>query len=151
MLLIPARDSLDGSLPLVLPIDLSPTSSDQGPGQVYSWLRGTLSSMLLSSPTPGVFGDPDNPNPQQGLFFDFQNTVSIEFTGDGRFLGELPQVEEVIDFQQVQELRLKPGSDPQAILQAAVGRIEIRRFEVMTPTLHNIFVQQVGDAAEEAA
>ena len=55
----------------------------------------------------------------------------------------------------MQELRLRPGADPQAVLSAAVGRIEVRRFEVMTPTLHNIFIQQVGEEAdtseEEAA
>ena len=52
--------------------------------------------------------------------------------------------EAIDDYGQHVELRLKEGADPQAVLEAGVGRIAIRRFEITTPTLHNIFIQQVG-------
>ena len=45
---------------------------------------------------------------------------------------------------------ISSDGDPQDLLQAAVGRVRVRRFEVMAPTLHNIFVQQVGDGQEAA-
>jgi ABC-2 type transport system ATP-binding protein len=73
-----------------------------------------------------------------------KNSVVLEFTGDGSHLKDLPFVEEIDDYGQFLELRLAEGADPQAVLQASVGRISIRRFEITTPTLHNIFLQQVG-------
>lgn len=75
------------------------------------------------------------------------NSVQLEFDGDGSFLGTLPGVEAVHDSGQHVELRLRDGSAPQEVLQAATARLTLRRFEVMTPTLHNIFIQQVGSEA----
>ena len=61
------------------------------------------------------------------------------------------------DYGRTLELRLTPGTDPQAILRSLVDRVHVRRFEIVSPTLHSIFLEQVGDAAhvkmmrEEAA
>jgi ABC-2 type transport system ATP-binding protein len=51
------------------------------------------------------------------------------------------------------ELELAPGADAQRLLAALVGaEVALRRFEVVTPTLHQIFVDRVGrDAATVAA
>jgi ABC-2 type transport system ATP-binding protein len=73
-----------------------------------------------------------------------KNAVQLEFSGDGSFLKNLPAVERVDDYGQYSEILLKSGASPGAILEAAVPRLEIRRFEVMVPTLHSIFIQQVG-------
>ena len=73
-----------------------------------------------------------------------KNSVLLEFTGDGSHLRHLPCVDKVHDYGQYLELSLKEGADPQAVLEASVGRLAIRRFEIATPTLHNIFIQQVG-------
>ncbi len=73
-----------------------------------------------------------------------RNTVQIEFDGDGSFLRELPQVKGVDLHARFAELKLSDAGDAQALLQAIVGRLRIRRFEIVSPTLHNIFVQQVG-------
>ena len=48
------------------------------------------------------------------------------------------------------------GADPQAILREAAARLRLSRFEVVEPSLHDIFVQVVtarGEAtsAEEVA
>lgn len=72
------------------------------------------------------------------------NSIQMAFSGDGFFLRELPGVEKVHDNGQQMEIRLRPGADPQAILGAAVGRLTIRHFSIVSPTLHSIFIQQVG-------
>jgi ABC-2 type transport system ATP-binding protein len=51
------------------------------------------------------------------------------------------------------ELKLKPGVEPQVVLERLMGtRVRIRRFERIEPSLHRIFLDKAGpDAATEAA
>ena len=49
------------------------------------------------------------------------------------------------------EVRLAEGASPQRLLAALLGAdVGLRRFEVVTPTLHQIFVAKVGEAAAVA-
>jgi len=73
-----------------------------------------------------------------------KNSVMVEFDGDGAFLQSLPGVARVDDYGRYREVRLQDGADPQALLRAAVERVTVRRFEIMEPTLHNIFIEKVG-------
>ena len=78
------------------------------------------------------------------------NTVQMEFDGDGAFLSGLEGVDRVHDNGQHVEVRLSQSADPQKLLAAAVPRLSIRRFAVMSPTLHSIFIQQVGQEEADA-
>jgi ABC-2 type transport system ATP-binding protein len=78
------------------------------------------------------------------------NSLRLEFDGDGSFLGRLPGVREVSDYGRYVEILLASDADPQQLLRASVDRLRIHHFEKVTPTLHNIFVQQVGREAEDA-
>ncbi len=79
-----------------------------------------------------------------------RNTVHIDYEGDGAFLGSLPHVvQSRVDTNEA-ELKLSDGSDPQKILEAAMGRLRIRRFEVAAPSLEEIFIDKVGTDALEA-
>jgi ABC-type uncharacterized transport system ATPase subunit len=49
------------------------------------------------------------------------------------------------------ELRLVPGTDAQNVLAATIGRLAVTRFELAAPSLEEIFIDQVGAAAELAA
>ena len=60
----------------------------------------------------------------------------------------LPGVEQVADFGRWQELRLRPGQDPQQVLGALMGRGPVTHFELARPSLHDIFLRIVG--VEEA-
>jgi len=42
------------------------------------------------------------------------------------------------------EISLLDGSDPQKILEAAMGRLRIRKFELAMPSLEEIFIEKVG-------
>jgi ABC-2 type transport system ATP-binding protein len=80
-----------------------------------------------------------------------KNTLHLDFEGDGEFLSELPDVRRASIVNNSAELTLSEGSDPQKILQAAMGRLRIRRFEMATPSLEAIFIDKVGhDSLAEA-
>ncbi|MGB9255453.1 MAG: DUF4162 domain-containing protein, partial [Candidatus Korobacteraceae bacterium] len=42
------------------------------------------------------------------------------------------------------EARLKPGADPQELLRMTAERARISRFELLEPSLEEIFIDQVG-------
>ncbi len=78
-----------------------------------------------------------------------RNNVLIEFEGDSSFLKALPEVRDVDDYGAYSEVMLKEGADPQSLLVAVAARVKVRRFEIVEPTLHNIFIQVAGPGAAE--
>jgi ABC-2 type transport system ATP-binding protein len=72
-----------------------------------------------------------------------KNTLVLAFDGDGAFLAGLPGVQKVTDFGRYVEIRLADGGDPQAILKEAAARLRLSRFEIVEPSLHDIFVEEV--------
>lgn len=73
-----------------------------------------------------------------------RNTVAMEYEGDGEFLKRLPDVDSMNDYGKYVELRLKDGANHQSVLQAAVRRVAVRRFEIVEPSLNHIFIDIVG-------
>jgi ABC-2 type transport system ATP-binding protein len=59
-------------------------------------------------------------------------------------LEALKGIEKVHDFGQVQELRISQDADHQAILQTIMKSNRILSFELMKPSLHDIFVRIAG-------
>ncbi|HUL77555.1 MAG TPA: ATP-binding cassette domain-containing protein [Vicinamibacteria bacterium] len=80
-----------------------------------------------------------------------KNTVALAYEGDGSFIESLPGVAKVTDFGQYVEVRLKDGTDPQPLLHEAARRLRLRRFEIVEPSLHDIFVETVTRHGKEAA
>jgi ABC-2 type transport system ATP-binding protein len=73
-----------------------------------------------------------------------RNSVLLEYEGDGSFLSALPGVARIDGYGSSAEIRLEGGADPQAILRAVAGRLKVTKFEIVAPTLHNIFIEKVG-------
>ena len=73
-----------------------------------------------------------------------KNTLHLDFDGDGAFLEQLPQVRKASILSNSAELSLSDGADAQQVLQASMPRLRIRRFELMTPSLEEIFIAKVG-------
>jgi ABC-2 type transport system ATP-binding protein len=74
-----------------------------------------------------------------------KNTVLLDYDGDASFIKALPGIEKVDDYGKFMEIKLKERSDPQELLDAAVGKIRINKFEVREPTLNAIFIDKVGE------
>jgi len=73
-----------------------------------------------------------------------KNTLHIDYEGDGSFLEGLPNVLRARIVNNAAELSLAEGADPQNILQASIGRLRIRKFEIAAPSLEEIFIEKVG-------
>jgi ABC-2 type transport system ATP-binding protein len=73
------------------------------------------------------------------------NTVAVEFDGTIDFASLSRMVRNVSRFPRWVEIELVEGASPQALLQVLVGQVSVRRFEVVSPSLHKIFVEMVGD------
>jgi len=80
-----------------------------------------------------------------------KNTVVVAFDGDGSFLGSLPGVAKVSDFGQYVEIKMSDGADPQKLLGEVAARLRTRRFEIVEPSLHDIFVETVTGHGKEVA
>jgi ABC-2 type transport system ATP-binding protein len=78
--------------------------------------------------------------------------VATAADGDGAWLASLPHVTVTRPGEDFTELRVDTGSDPQAVLRAALATgHEVLRFEVADPSLEEVFVERVGaiQAGEE--
>jgi len=72
--------------------------------------------------------------------------VQIQFEGDDSFLRH-EAVLESKKFKDRVEIKLKHGADAQALLSAAAAKATIRKFELMEPTLEEIFIEAAGGKA----
>jgi ABC-type uncharacterized transport system ATPase subunit len=70
--------------------------------------------------------------------------VTIRCQGDGSFLRDLPEVQGMTDYGNELFLRLNDGADPGRILMAAGSRLNVQKFEVAEPSIHDIFIEQVS-------
>jgi ABC-2 type transport system ATP-binding protein len=75
-----------------------------------------------------------------------KNTIAVEFDGEL----DLPKLSRLVSrvsrFPRYVEMELAGGASAQEVLAALVGQVAVRRFEVLAPSLHGIFVQIVGKA-----
>ena len=73
-----------------------------------------------------------------------KNTMHIEFSGSDRFLTH-PAIAGVNRFGSGAEAKLKAGADPQQVLKAALEcGAEINRFELLEPSLNDIFIERTA-------
>ena len=70
--------------------------------------------------------------------------VQIDYEGDGKCLADNPLIDSLNDYGNHAELRLKPGADSQELLRAAMSQLRVLRFQVMDPSLEQIFIERVS-------
>ena len=75
-----------------------------------------------------------------------KSNVQIEYEGNGDFLKNNPLVASCDDYGNYAEVKLAPGSDAQKLLHEAAERVRVNRFELMEPSLEEIFKNTVGRA-----
>jgi ABC-2 type transport system ATP-binding protein len=72
--------------------------------------------------------------------------VQIKYEGDAGFLQERRLVESFNDYGNYVEARLAPGADAQELLHLAAAGARITRFELVEPSLEEIFIDAVGQS-----
>ena len=73
-----------------------------------------------------------------------KNSVHLEFDGEGEFMKSLPGVHRAIMYENAAELELTDGARARDLLAAINGRVEVRKFELLEPSLESIFIQIVS-------
>jgi ABC-2 type transport system ATP-binding protein len=76
-----------------------------------------------------------------------RNRVIVEFEGSSAFLNS-GEVAETKNYSGHAEIKLKPRGDAQKLLHEAAAAATIYRFELVEPSLEEIFIQTVGGKAD---
>ena len=70
--------------------------------------------------------------------------MQIEYEGDGAFLERNGLVQSFNNYGNYVEVRMAPGADAQQLLRLAAERSRINKFELVEPSLEEIFIEVVG-------
>jgi ABC-2 type transport system ATP-binding protein len=73
-----------------------------------------------------------------------RNNVQVEYEGQDGFLNDPELVQSFNNYGKYVEIRLQPGADPQKLLHKAAAACRINKFELMEPSLEEIFIDVVG-------
>jgi ABC-2 type transport system ATP-binding protein len=73
-----------------------------------------------------------------------KNNIQIEYEGDGNFLERSNLVAAYNNYGNYVEVRLAPGADAQQLLRMVTERSRVSKFELMEPSLEQIFIETVG-------
>ncbi len=73
-----------------------------------------------------------------------RHNVQIKYDGDSGFLEEKRLVQSYNDYGNYVEVRLAPGADSQDLLRLATSQARLDKFELMEPSLEEIFIEVVG-------
>lgn len=76
-----------------------------------------------------------------------RNRIILEFEGDDEFLTS-DEIAEANNYAGHAEIKLKPHGDAQKLLHQAASMARIYRFEMVEPSLEEIFIQTVGGKAD---
>jgi ABC-2 type transport system ATP-binding protein len=74
-----------------------------------------------------------------------KNSLHVEFDGDGAFMERLPGVQRALLYERSAELELASGATPRSIIAQLNPLVELRKVELLEPSLHSIFLQVVGE------
>jgi ABC-2 type transport system ATP-binding protein len=74
-----------------------------------------------------------------------KNSVHLEFDGDGAFMRDLPGVHRALLYQRSAELELAGDTQLRDILALVNHRVELRKAELLEPSLNSIFINTVGE------
>jgi len=73
-----------------------------------------------------------------------KNTILLEYHGDGSFIDNLSNVRINNRSTNFAEIRILDQQDPQDILRLAIQHAEIHKFQLVEPSLNEIFISTVG-------
>jgi ABC-2 type transport system ATP-binding protein len=75
-----------------------------------------------------------------------KRNVQMKYEGSSQFLHDPRLVQSFNDYGNYVEVKLAPGADSQELLLVAASRARLSKFELMEPSLEDIFLDAVGKA-----
>jgi len=73
------------------------------------------------------------------------NSVHLEYNGDGDFLQSMPNVKKALVYENFAELILDDHTNVSKLIQELAEKIDIKKFEIVEPSLQAIFLDLVGE------
>ena len=73
-----------------------------------------------------------------------RHDVQLEYEGEDSFLSDAAIVKSFNNYGNYVEVHLQPDADPQELLRRAASRARVNKFELMEPSLEQIFLEVVG-------
>jgi len=77
------------------------------------------------------------------------DTIRVRTGNGAEHLKNIPGVEKINDYGQIQELRVAQDADPHLICKKILERTRIQSFDIVKPSLHDIFVRIAGTDVKE--
>jgi len=77
------------------------------------------------------------------------DTVRLQTEMGVRALTGIPGIDNINDFGQIQEIRLKPDTDAQSILAGVMKKTAVLKFEITKPSLNDIFIRIAAPERKE--
>lgn len=79
-----------------------------------------------------------------------RRSVQLQYEGSDGFLNDPALVLSANNYGNFVEVKLQSGADSQDLLKLVASRARVTRFELMEPSLEEIFIEEVGKAKERA-
>ncbi|MCF7921027.1 MAG: ATP-binding cassette domain-containing protein [Candidatus Cloacimonetes bacterium] len=77
-----------------------------------------------------------------------KRNIQLQYEGTHHFLEASTLIDRYDDFGKYTEVQLRPDVDPQDFLKEIIPQVQIRRFEIMEPSLNDIFIESVTEKKE---
>jgi ABC-2 type transport system ATP-binding protein len=72
-----------------------------------------------------------------------RDRIKLQYSGDSNFLREDSSIDKFDDYGNYVEIRLKDGRSPQQLLRHVMRKSEVFHFEIVEPSLNEIFIETV--------
>jgi ABC-2 type transport system ATP-binding protein len=69
--------------------------------------------------------------------------IKLQYSGDGEFLKNNDLIDKFDDYGNYVEIRLKDKANPQELLHSIVNKTDVYQFEIVEPSLNEIFIETV--------
>jgi len=78
-----------------------------------------------------------------------KNSIQVELDGDAAFARDIPGVDSITEFNNYIEIKVASKADIRMILRQLTEKVNIKRFELMEPSLYDIFIEVARAKPEE--
>ena len=77
------------------------------------------------------------------------DTIRIQTENGNEVLKEIPGIEKITDFGQMQEIRVAPEIDTQEMIKTILSKTRVSKFETTKPSLNDIFIRIASPEEKE--
>ena len=77
------------------------------------------------------------------------DTIRIQTENGKSNLNDIPGIEKINDYGQMQEIRIEPSVDIQEIIKIILSRTRVTKFEITKPSLNDIFIRIASPEEKE--